>query len=125
MVGAVFLFGRGLWSEERSRQSAIRPRRVTTVEAGPAISRPDASRESVARQSAILGIAGKNAESRIATGRFSRSVIIAVSENSLSVLLLVGSELSEQKFALEILKQRLTSFRIKLDDDCCPRFLRG
>ena len=52
-------------------------------------------------------------------------MIVAVSDNSLSVLLLVGSELSEQKFALEILKQRLTSFRIKLDDDCCPRFLRG
>ena len=56
------------------------------LEAGHAIHRPDASRESVAQQSAILGVAGKNAEPRIAAGRISRSVIVAVSDNSLSVL---------------------------------------
>jgi hypothetical protein len=53
MVGAVFLFGRGLWSEGRSRQSAISPRRVTTLATGPAISRPDAPR---IRGSAIRNI---------------------------------------------------------------------
>src|ERR1700730_10418087 len=77
----------------------------------------------MARQSAILGVAGKNAEPRIAPGRFPRSLIV-ISDNCLSVLLLVGSELPEQDFASEIFKQSLTLFRVETDD-CRLRFLGG
>ena len=44
-------------------------------------------------------------------------MIVTVSDHCLSVLLLVGGELPEQDFALEIFKQSLMLFRIKMDDD--------
>ena len=51
--------------------------------------------------------------------------MIVIRDNCLSMFLLVGSELPEQDFALEIFKQSLTLFRIKMDDEGCPRFLGG
>jgi hypothetical protein len=51
--------------------------------------------------------------------------MIVISDNCLSVLFLVGSEFTEQAFALdEIFKQGLALFRVEVDD-CCLRFLRG
>src|ERR1700719_4747268 len=77
------------------------------------------------RGSAIRNIARcrKNAEPRIAPGRFSRSLTV-ISDNCLPVLLLVGSELPEQDFASEIFKQGVPLFRVEMDD-CGLRFLRG
>src|ERR1700730_1078714 len=77
------------------------------------------------RGSAIrnIGRCRKNAEPRIAPGRFSRSLTV-ISDNCLSVLLLVGSELPEQDFASEIFKQGVPLFRVEMDD-CGLRFLRG
>jgi hypothetical protein len=62
IVGAVPISGRGRWPEERSRQSTNSSARgVTTSETCREITRRDAGRKSVAQQSAILGIAGKDA----------------------------------------------------------------
>jgi len=58
-----------------SRPCEIHARRVDTAKTRCQIPGPDAGRECLARQFAILGVAGKNAEPRVTSGGITRSLI--------------------------------------------------
>ena|SRR6266851_2976374 len=90
----------GIVATKPTNKSEIRPCRVDTAETCRQIRGPDASGESLAQQSAILGVAGRNAESRITPGWPTRSMIgggAVVCDDSL--LIPIFSEVPEQRFA--------------------------
>ena len=74
-MGAVFLSSRSVWPAGGCRQSEIRPWGVDTAKTPDQILGADADRESLVQQSAVLGIAGTDAERRIASSGITRSMI--------------------------------------------------
>src|SRR6266446_862713 len=84
-----------------SRKREIRPCRVDTAETCHQIRRPNAGRESLAKQCGTLGVAGKNDEPRITPGWTIRSMIgggVVVSDDSL-LAFPIFNEVPEQRFA--------------------------